>query len=154
VTDIAGNARNRLVGQATQPWDHRRRAGGEIVDDQRAVARTGKLDDDVRADVSRAAGDQNGISHGVMLRERPRAPEKKPGALSPVDCLEHISLGRSLGAFFVFRGLRFFGALCLSWRLGDLRWLGGLRWLSGLRGFRAFAGRGFRACAIVVLLST
>ena len=63
VAHVGGNARYRAPGQRLQAGQHRRRAVGEVVEDDRRVADTRQFDDDMRADIARTAGDQNRIRH-------------------------------------------------------------------------------------------
>ena len=63
IADIGSDQRQVRSGQMLEPGQDRRRAIGEIIEDDGSVARARQRDDDVRADVAGAAGDQNRASH-------------------------------------------------------------------------------------------
>ena len=58
VAHVGGHRRYRPAGERLQPRQHGGRAVDEVVEDDRRVAGVRELDDDVRADVARPAGDE------------------------------------------------------------------------------------------------
>ena len=76
VAHVRGHAWHRPPGKRLQPRQHRRRAVGEIVEYNWRIAGLRKFDDHVRANVTRAAGDENGVCHIIaMLHDAPRCRE-------------------------------------------------------------------------------
>jgi hypothetical protein len=68
VADVAFDPGDFAADERGEPREDRRRAVGEVVEDDRRGACLRQLDDDVRADVSGAAGDQNDGIHPAILR--------------------------------------------------------------------------------------
>src|SRR5260370_21502890 len=69
------------AGEPPEPRQYGLGAVGEIVEDQRGVARSRKRDDDMRTDIAGAAGDQDsGLHRGILPEEAHRF-----GLLAPVE---------------------------------------------------------------------
>ena len=86
VAHVATYQWQRLTGQSLQARQHRGRTVGKVIHNDRRIACAGQRDDDVRADVARAASDKNRLCHVAILREQERfttkPAEHKPGPLA------------------------------------------------------------------------
>ena len=70
IADVGFDARHLGAGQRRKARQHGTRARGEVVEHEGGVARFGELDDDVRADVTCASGNEDGVAHATMLPYR------------------------------------------------------------------------------------